>query len=283
MLQYMPLYGSILLTIIIVWIIVHTVRSNRRKIGQAVAGTYIRSTCCGATTTPIGWTEEGWTSLCDECGTWQYLGDDHDNPPPGFNSDGTPISRVLPAPRPSTVRGPADDRQLVSRPTCTCDTLRYVNGDHLPDCPTQRVAYYDVTAGGAEPEVTSEITPYPADCTCHPDDRPAICQRRFAASECVAAYRERYPEIAAMWADEGEPLAVPPPPNIGGEGHPDYQGPHYAVPHDRFVPYDVLRDPLPGAAVHIVGNVACVGPLEVEAGDRGRATLDSSREDEDEL
>jgi hypothetical protein len=160
--------------------------------------------------------------------------------------------------------------------------LRYINGDHLPDCPTQRVAYYDVTAGGAEPEVTSEITPYPADCTCHPDDRPAICQRRFAASECVAAYRERYPEIAAMWADEGEPLAVPPPPNIGGEGHPDYQGPHYAVPHDRFVPYDVLRDPLPGAAVHIVGNVACVGPLEVEAGDRGRATLDSSREDEDE-
>jgi hypothetical protein len=153
MLQYMPLYGSILLTIIIVWIIVHTVRSNRRKIGQAVAGTYIRSTCCGATTTPIGWTEEGWTSLCDECGTWQYLGDDHDNPPPGFNADGTPISRVLPAPRPSTVRGPADDRQLVGRSTCTCDTLRYVNGDHLPDCPTQRVAYYDVTAGS---EVTSD-------------------------------------------------------------------------------------------------------------------------------
>jgi hypothetical protein len=47
-------------------------------------------------------------------------------------------------------------------------------------------------------------------------------------------------------------------------------------------PYDVLRDPLPGAAVHIVGNVACVGPLEVEAGDRGHATLDTSREDEDE-
>lgn len=252
MLQYMPLYGSILLTIIIVWIVASTIIGNRRKIGQAVAGTYVRSTCCGATTTPIGWTEEGWTSLCDECGTWQYLGDDHDNPPPGFNADGTPISRVLPAPRPSTVRGPADAGQLVSRSTF-------------------------------DPEVTSEITPYPADCTCHPDDRPAICQRLFAASACVAAYRERYPEIAAMWADEGEPLAVPPPPNIGGEGHPDYQGPHYAVPHDRFVPYDVLRDPLPGAAVHIVGNVACVGPLEVEAGDRGRATLDSSREDEDEL
>jgi hypothetical protein len=53
-----------------------TIVGNRRKIGQAVAGSYFRSTCCGATTTPIGWTEEGWTSGCDECGLWQYLGDD---------------------------------------------------------------------------------------------------------------------------------------------------------------------------------------------------------------
>jgi hypothetical protein len=25
-------------------------------------------------------------------------------------------------------------------------------------------------------------------CTCHPDDRPPICQHRYAASECKAAY-----------------------------------------------------------------------------------------------
>jgi hypothetical protein len=205
MIKYVPLYGSILLTIIIVWIVVSTIIGNRRKIGQAVAGSYIRSTCCGATTTPIGWTEEGWTSRCDACGQWQYLGDDHDNPPPGFNHDGTPISRVYPAPRPSTARGPDAERQHGVRPT-----------------------------------FSSEVT-----------------------------------------SGEDAPLAVPPPPNIGGEGHPDYQGPHYLVPHERFVPYDVLRDPPEGAAVHIVGSVACVGPLEVETGDRGRAALDSSREDED--
>jgi hypothetical protein len=242
--KYVPLYGSILLTIIFAWIIGSTIIGNRRKIRQAVAGTYIRSICCGSTTTPLGWSQDGWVSRCDECGEWQYLGDDHSNPPPGFNLDGTPISR-RPSSPPNVASGPADEGQLVSRP-----------------------------------EVTSEITPYPADCTCHPDDRPPICLRRFAASECVAAYRARYPEIADMWADEGEPLAVPPPPNIGGEGHPDYQGPHYASAHDRFVPYDVLRDPPEGAAVHIVGNVACVGPLEVEKGATDD-TLGSSREDAD--
>lgn len=233
MLKYMPLYGSILLTIIIVWIVVSTFIGNRRKIGQAVAGTYVQSICCGATTTPLGWTEEGWTSRCDECGSWQYLGDDHDNPPPGFNADGTPSkSRHAPAPRPSAA----------IEPESLATGLRLVS----------------------DPEVTSEDGP--SELPYYP-----VLKARAAAT------------IAHALGDEGEPLAVPPPPNIGGEGHPDYQGPHYAVPHDRFVPYDVLHDPLPGAAVHIVGNVACVGPLEVESGDRGDATLNSVREDEDEL
>jgi hypothetical protein len=277
MLKYMPIYGSILLTVIIVWIIVSTIIGNRRKIRQAVSGLYVRSTCCGATSTPFGWTADGWVLTCDECGAWQYLGDDHDNPPPGFNADGTPISRRLPAPRPSAASGPADEGQFVSRPTRFTGKMPALGAPY-----------------GAE--VTSEITPYPHDCTCHPDDRPPICLRRHAASECVAAYRARYPEIANAWADvepsmaerdamfdQGEPLMLPPQPNIGGEGHPDYQGPHYNVEHDQFVPYDVLRDPLPGAAVHIVGNVACVGPIAVEPGDRGNATLDSSREDEDRV
>jgi hypothetical protein len=196
MLQYMPIYGSILLTIIIVWIVASTIVGNRRKIGQAVAGSYFRSTCCGATTTPIGWTEEGWTSGCDECGTWQYLGDDHDNPPPGFQADG-------------------------------------------------------------RPEVTSEEPYYP------------VKKARAAA------------HIARAFGDEGEPLPTPAMPNIGGEGHPDYQGPHYAVPHDRFVPYDMLDEPIPGTAVHRVGDVAFAGPLPAE-GDRGHDEAATRREDGDD-
>jgi hypothetical protein len=50
---------------------------------------------------------------------------------------------------------------------------------------------------------------------------------------------------------EDGPLLTPPPPNLGGEGNPPYQGPHYEAPEDypTAVPYDMLRDPLPGAAV----------------------------------
>lgn len=41
-------------------------------------------------------------------------------------------------------------------------------------------------------------------CTCHPDERPAICQRRYALSECQAADRIE----AARLSDEGaEPVA----------------------------------------------------------------------------
>lgn len=103
-------------------------------------------------------------------------------------------------------------------------------------------------------------------------------------------YRQAHPDIAAMWTgdDEGEELAIPPQPNIGGEDHPDYAGPHYAAPVDyglpenRFVPYDVLRDPPDGAAVHFIGNAACVGPLDGESqGDEGHdvSAEDNNRSD----
>jgi hypothetical protein len=123
-------------------------------------------------------------------------------------------------------------------------------------------------------EVTSE---FPA-CTCHPEDRPPECMRQYAASECVDLYRRQHPEIAAMWSDEGDPLpaSMAHQPNIGGEGNPDYQGPHYEVDHDRFVPYDVIGDPFPGAAVHIVGNVAMTGPLEPAEGTKDDISDDNN-------
>lgn len=233
MLKYMPIYGSILLTVIIVWIIVSTFIGNRRKIGSALTGrpadnpvdVLIRAGVLDEDDPDV----QAWRNYCD----------DPVGPEP------TPIphySRRLPAPRPSAASGPDAEGQFGVRPT----------------------------------EVTSE-----------------------EALQLRDDYREQHVDISRLWdspegrqaignaalsvaiADEGEPLTIPPQPNIGGEDHPEYQGPHYIVPHDRFVPYDVLRDPPVGAAVHIVGNAACVGPLEVEE-DRGHATLDSSREDENE-
>jgi hypothetical protein len=266
MLKYMPLYGSILLTVIILWIIASTIIGNRRKIGDALAGrTYLTisdgnlllpenrvSVCCGAPTFRPRWSADGWIAGCQMCGEWQYLGDDYEHPPvdalPSYDD-----SRRSPGSPPDAASGPGVEGQFGVRPTCTCDTIRYINGDHLPDCPTQSVGFYESTPGA---EVTSDELPY------YPH------QKAFASAR-----------IAFAFGDDGEDMLTPPLPNIGGEGHPEYKGPHYIVPHDRFVPYDVLRDPPEGAAVHIVGNVACVGPLEVEAGDRGHA--DTVREEDE--
>jgi hypothetical protein len=196
MLKYMPLIGSILLTIVIVWIVGSTWLANRRRIRSALAGrSYCvipngqsimpearKSLCCGAATFRPRWTADGWVAPCQCCGEWQYLGDDYEHPPE----------------------------------------------DAITDL-----------------EVTS-------------DWRDQVLAEHFGDAE-----------------DEGEPLpaSMSHTPNVGGEGNPDYAGPHYEVEHDRFVPYDVLRDPIPGAAVHIVGNTACVGPLEDDAqqGEEGHA------------
>ena len=68
--------------------------------------------------------------------------------------------------------------------------------------------------------------------------------------------------------DSGEPLpaAMSAQPNIGGEDHPPYAGPHYESlhgPQTRFVGYDMLHDPIPGTAVHTVKNgFGVAGPIE---------------------
>jgi hypothetical protein len=207
MLQYMPLIGSILLTVVIVWIVASTWVANRRRIRSALAGrSYCvipngqsimpearKSLCCNAETFRPRWTADGWVAPCQCCGEWQYLGDDYEHPP--------------------------------------------------------------------EDAIRSEVT---------------------------SDWREQV--LAEHYGDEGEPLpaSMSHTPNIGGEDHPDYAGPHYAAPVDyglpenRFVPYDVLRDPPDGAAVHFIGNAACVGPLDGESqGDEGHdvSAEDNNRSD----
>jgi hypothetical protein len=202
MLKYMPLIGSILLTVLIAWVGISTWVANRRRIRSALAGhSYCvipngqsimpearKSLCCGAATFRPRWTADGWVAPCQCCGEWQYLGDDYEHPP------------------------------------------------------------QDAIIGT---EVTSAFY-----------------------EEMRLGQARHFDRLARDFSeDEGEPLpaSMSHAPNIGGEGNPDYAGPHYAAPVDyelpenRFVPYDVLRDPPDGAAVHFVGNAACVGPLSDES------------------
>jgi len=70
------------------------------------------------------------------------------------------------------------------------------------------------------------------------------------------------PEVTSE--DEGEPLAVPPAPNLGGEGNPDYRGPHYESLLEgqaaAWAPYEMLHEPPEGAAVYAIGEHHYVQP-----------------------
>lgn len=248
MLKYMPLYGSILLTVIIVWIIVYAVRSNRRKIADALHRRHF-----------VGDRKPAANDLIVELSVHDELSaaareferSIHRGIAKGFHYESNPgdpneFSRRSPGSPPDAARGPGVEGQFGVRPTGI--VLRQ--------------------SGGQIADVLSEVTSGCALCGGeleHTDDCPRgiVLDMMPDQDECLR---------------QGD-LTMPPMPNIGGEGHPEYKGPHYNVPHDRFVPYDVLRDPPEGAAVHIVGNVACVGPLEVESGDRGHA--DTVREEDE--
>lgn len=111
------------------------------------------------------------------------------------------------------------------------------------------------------PEVTSCILcerPLPR----HDKGCPILAALEFASPQEIKAL-DAY--LAAQRSgDAGDALPTPPPPNIGGEGRPDYQGPHYDVEHPRFVPYEMLHEPIPGTAVRQMG-------VEAEVEDMGDA------------
>lgn len=80
-------------------------------------------------------------------------------------------------------------------------------------------------------------------------------------------------EIAEL-EDYPLPEALASPPNIGGMGKPKYQGGHYDSTHGaetRFVPYDMLGEPMRGTAVHAIGRTACVGPIDLSPGEPSHA------------
>jgi hypothetical protein len=287
MLKFVPLIGSVLLTMIIVGFIVYQWRANRRKIGDALRGRYHSG---GLIVPPdempaildqpseyliypghplydkIVREREGAVHVSnpgDDPRVERHFRNSRHSASPRPDASGpasahspTP-AHLISQPAPAAingeeaVRGPVPTGATRHRPTLSSDRV-------MPEQKLRR------------PLTGDEITEVTSGCPlCDGElEHTADCPRGILLDMAPDQVCE----------DESD-LALPPQPNIGGEGHPDYQGPHYLVEHDRFVPYDVLRDPIPGAAVHIVGSVACVGPLEVEREDRGHDFAASGEDD----
>lgn len=263
-----------IVAIIAIW---NIIGRRRYKVTWKAGGLPAKSLCCAAPTQPIGWTADGWVSSCRACGAWQYLGDDFDNPPPGFQQRDAAVNSKPYAgsddeviPFKGYARGglvdPSGPRVRVGELSqdCILGSPRLYRGadlyarmsdnpaDVLADLSGQPVN--EETRQYLDAEVTSK-SPHACrmlDCD-EPIVRLGLCQHHWDWLNAV----ERL--------EEGEPLTSPPMPNVGGEGHPDYQGPHYDSLLDgqepRYAPYEMLNEPIPGTAVVSVGRTAFV-PIE---------------------
>lgn len=247
MLKVLPIIGSVALTIIIVAGLVIILLRSSRKISDALsrnmpnvpAGT--RSTCCHAFMRPYGWTADGWVATCRACGNWQYLGDDHENPPLGFNTDGSGDFR-----RNARCAGPNEIDYLMPGTLPADAVMPELRQRHIGKHPALGAPYGNASGGVIL-------------CTCNVryqlagEHREGCPLRPYRVGEQPT---EQFTEVTSdplLQDDEGEPLTLPPMPNVGGEGNPVYEGPHYApdelAPEQRFIPYDMLRNPIPGTGV----------------------------------
>jgi hypothetical protein len=287
-LDYFPIAGTVLLTGGIVWVGVSTWIANKRKVGDALRGRHYHS---GGIIVP----DDEMPAILDRPSEYKIY------PGHPLYDKNTNSRRTLPNSRP-VASGPAP--ALPSEPAhpLSSDKVmpeqrlhRPLTADEITEVTSDTIFFAEIcdlcdVIGGHErdcPRYIIETLAPPRTCTCHPDDRPPFCQYLYSASECVAAYRKAHPEIAAMWEDEGEPLAMPPQPNLGGLGNPEYKGPHYdsvLANEPRFVPYDVIGDVPADRAVSFAddGNGAVAGPLEVEHKGSEHGGTNSRREDDDE-
>lgn len=213
--------------------------------GQALMPEQRKSLCCNAATFRPRWTADGWVAPCQMCGAWQYLGDDYSVKPEDaitdFHGDMAKTWRSI------------GEETPWGKPR-----YRSVEPDH-------GLIESDTPIHPLQAEVTSGDSIRCEDCdTIYPrEDRGCPnCGLRTSISE----------EAQAADNDDGDelPAAMLHTPNIGGEGHPEYEGPHYDSIHglqDRFVRYDMLREPPAGAAVYTLGQAAAFGPLPQEGED----------------
>lgn len=245
------LYFAIVAAVaIILFVAFRTIQANRPlrryTVTRRAGGLPFLSTCCAAATRPLGWTQDGWVAACRQCGEWQYLGEDHKNPPPGFNIDGTPNSEY------ERLIQQGYRESALARLHRVGQERRDFRFDAYDSAhPSERL-----TDPSLLPEVTSkhhihEWTELWEIGKAEPKDiRCRVCG-------------ERKPD----YADEGDLLDMPPQPNMGGEGNPEYKGPHYDSLHEpavRFIQYELRGDPIPGTAVIPAGSFSVVGPIEGE-------------------
>jgi hypothetical protein len=193
------------------------------------------------------WSQDGWIKACPDCRNIAYLGDDYDNPPANAVTDDE-IKRRFPlvavtddgiADAYITFDPPSDQSEVTSTETCyMCDVS---NGEHASNCPQRVIDDIFNNRWGANWKHAV---------------MPELFVSRILTAEEIAELEE-YPLLAAMAA----------PPNMGGLGNAPYRGGHYESTHgveSRFVPYDMLGEPVRGTAVHAIGSVACVGPIEFQ-------------------
>lgn len=69
------------------------------------------------------------------------------------------------------------------------------------------------------------MTPEQRPCTCHPDYRPPVCQRRYAASECREFYR--------LFGGRCDDLITGPPVNTHCVRKRGHEGFHSSLMTDR--------------------------------------------------
>jgi hypothetical protein len=241
--EWFPVIGAILLTAIIAyWIIV-----NRRKIGDALLGRE-----ASILTKELPERDE-------------YLL--------------RPGERLVPWPTQDEAHA-ARGRLHYDTPRFPFDPGRAV----LPDAevtselwPTRHLTLDDITrfSGGGpnEQQIPREAPQKVIDEICWACDTVG-----GHTDDCPVGILEQIGQARVDPENDGEPLSNPPQPNLGGEGNPDYAGPHYESVHElgtRFVPYDMLRDPPEGVAViPVKQSFGIVGPI------RPKDTLDDDGDEQ---
>jgi hypothetical protein len=229
--HWFAIVGSILLTVIIVWIIVSTVIGHRRQIRAALAGKLDGHTISSDIRALFDRYMPGADLMCLTA-----------------DEDGMTVEYYLPEMGYRTLRFQA----YHAGGTVSFDFTRTGRENFLPDYAT----------GTEVTSINDALSPE--------DDPTCLCSLgvnaiTFAHDElcpCHPLYEGKVLNAAlhvfVETGEEGEALTNTTPPNIGGEDHPPYQGPSYGADrlHDNVlppeVPYDVLGETVPGAAVRIV-------------------------------
>lgn len=243
MLTWFPIVGSILLTALFAWIGMWIYRSRREERRAEADLMRRRRRCCSYfRSSRIRWSEDGYRGPCDRCGAMLYYGD-------GDTQSSEPLAFDPPATVSPAIQSFRDRlRTIMIRRQFHPDTRAVLEVLDLMQRPAVREAVmpelrhrYGFSPDSGrhdEPYVSPEVTSEEAlrlredYRRAHPDITDAWADARHDEEQRrMLRYGDPDADQAARFFDD-EPLKTPPPPNIGGEGHPDYAGPNYSMPQE---------------------------------------------------